>query len=80
MRTVIQELIDVFGDKLHVVSSGDNNFEVMMGTSSKGNAVAYLAESLNISSEETDAHWRLTLSVFPELTVHFLTVFRATRN
>lgn len=46
------ELKDTFGDKLHVVSSGDNNFEVMMGNSSKGNAVAYLAESLGIKPEE----------------------------
>ncbi|MBS5937899.1 Cof-type HAD-IIB family hydrolase [Clostridium sp.] len=47
-----EELKDTFGDKLHVVSSGDNNFEVMMGNSSKGNAVAYLAESLGIKPEE----------------------------
>lgn len=46
------ELKNTFGDKLHVVSSGDNNFEVMMGNSSKGNAVAYLAESLGIKPEE----------------------------
>ena len=47
-----EELKDTFGDKLHVVSSGDNNFEVMMGNSSKGNAVAYLAESLGIKPDE----------------------------
>lgn len=47
-----EELKNTFGDKLHVVSSGDNNFEVMMGNSSKGNAVAYLAESLGIKPEE----------------------------
>lgn len=47
-----KELIDVFGDKLHVVSSGDNNFEIMIGSSSKGNAVAKLAKSLNILPEE----------------------------
>lgn len=47
-----EELKNTFDDKLHVVSSGDNNFEVMMGNSSKGNAVAYLAESLGIKPEE----------------------------
>lgn len=47
-----EELKDTFGDKLHIVSSGDNNFEVMMGNSSKGNAVAYLAESLGIKPDE----------------------------
>lgn len=47
-----EELKNTFDDKLHVVSSGDNNFEVMMGNSSKGNAVAYLAESLGINPEE----------------------------
>lgn len=47
-----EELKDTFGDKLHVVSSGDNNFEIMMGNSSKGNAVAYLAKSLGIKPEE----------------------------
>ncbi|VYU48610.1 Cof-type HAD-IIB family hydrolase [Clostridium tertium] len=47
-----QELKDFFGDKLHVVSSGDNNFEVMMGNSSKGNAVAHLAKTLGIKPDE----------------------------
>lgn len=46
------ELKDVFGDTLHVVSSGNNNFEVMNGTTSKGKAVAYLAETLNIKPAE----------------------------
>ena len=47
-----KELKEVFGDNLHVVSSGNNNFEIMMGSSSKGNAVAKLAKSLNLSPEE----------------------------
>ena len=47
-----KELKDTFGDQLQVVSSGDNNFEVMVGSSSKGNAVAYLAKTLNILPEE----------------------------
>lgn len=46
------ELKETFGDKLHVVSSGTDNFEVMIGTTSKGNAVAYLADTLNIQPEE----------------------------
>ncbi|MCR1950681.1 Cof-type HAD-IIB family hydrolase [Clostridium sp. DSM 100503] len=46
------ELKETFGDKLHVVSSGTDNFEVMFGTTSKGNAVAYLADTLNINPQE----------------------------
>ena len=47
-----QELKDVFGDELQVVSSGNNNFEIMVASSSKGNAVAYLAKELNVLPEE----------------------------
>jgi len=47
-----EEIKDTFKDKLHVVSSGIDNFEVMTGSVSKGNAVAYLADILNISKEE----------------------------
>lgn len=47
-----KELKSIFGDKLHIVSSGNDNFEVMIGSSSKGNAVAHLAKSLNLSPEE----------------------------
>lgn len=45
-------LKEKFSDKLHIVSSGDNNFEIMLGNSSKGNAVKFLANSLKISSDE----------------------------
>ena len=47
-----EELKDVFGDELQVVSSGNNNFEIMVASSSKGNAVAYLAKELNVLPEE----------------------------
>lgn len=46
------ELKETFGDRLHVVSSGTDNFEVMVGTTSKGNAVAHLADTFNINPEE----------------------------
>ena len=39
-------------DKFEVVSSGDNNFEIMKKGSSKGSAVERLAESLSIKQEE----------------------------
>lgn len=39
-------------DKFEVVSSGDNNFEIMKKGSSKGSAVERLAKSLNIKQEE----------------------------
>lgn len=38
--------------KLEIVSSWDDNFEVMKNGSSKGDAVAYLADYLNIKSDE----------------------------
>lgn len=47
-----EELRSTFGDRLHVVSSGPDNFEVMVGSSSKGEAVKHLAEILNIKQEE----------------------------
>ncbi|GAA0753085.1 Cof-type HAD-IIB family hydrolase [Clostridium sartagoforme] len=46
------ELKEIFGDKLHVVSSGTDNIEIMIGTTSKGNAVAHLADILNVTAEE----------------------------
>jgi len=46
------ELKETFGDKLHVVSSGTDNIEIMIGTTSKGNAVAHLADILNVNAEE----------------------------
>lgn len=50
--TAKEEIKDIFRDKLHVVSSGDNNFEITVGSVSKGNAAAYLANMLNIPQEE----------------------------
>lgn len=47
-----EDIIKHFGDKLHVVSSGHDNFEIMLGTSSKGNAVKELAKDLGISRDE----------------------------
>lgn len=47
-----EELKEIYGDKLHIVSSGKNNFEVMLGSTSKGNAVNFLAKSLNIEPSE----------------------------
>ena len=47
-----KELKEIFGNKLHIVSSGNNNFEVMLGTVSKGNAVEFLAKELSISPSE----------------------------
>ena len=47
-----KEIKERFKDKLHVVSSGNDNFEIMDGRISKGNAVSHLAKSLNIISEE----------------------------
>lgn len=46
------ELKAIYGDKLHIVSSGNDNFEVMLGSSSKGNAVSFLANSYNIKPSE----------------------------
>lgn len=47
-----EEIKKVFGDKLHVVSSGPDNFEIMIGSTSKGNAVKHLAEILKINKED----------------------------
>lgn len=47
-----KEIKETFGDKLHVVSSGNDNFEVINGSISKGKAVAYLAETLNLKPSE----------------------------
>lgn len=47
-----KEIKEKFKDKLHVVSSGSDNFEIMDGSISKGNAVLHLAKSLNINKDE----------------------------
>lgn len=47
-----EELKNLFGYELHIVSSGENNFEIMPGNSSKGNAVKHLAEMLGFKREE----------------------------
>ena len=47
-----EELKSTFGEKLHVVSSGPDNFEVMLGSTSKGNAVKHLAEILKVNQDE----------------------------
>lgn len=47
-----EELKNLVGSKLHIVSSWNNNFEVMEGSCSKGNAAKNLATKLNISQSE----------------------------
>lgn len=47
-----KEIKEKFKDKLHVVSSGNDNFEIMDGSISKGSAVLHLAKTLNIDKEE----------------------------
>jgi Cof subfamily protein (haloacid dehalogenase superfamily) len=47
-----EEVKNTFKEKLHVVSSSINNFEVMIGSVSKGNSVAYLADMLHVSPDE----------------------------
>ena len=47
-----EELKEVLGERVHVVSSGHNNFEIMSGEASKGKAVEYYAKSLNIAPSE----------------------------
>lgn len=47
-----EELKETFKDELHVVSSGPNNFEVMVGSTSKGNAVKHLADILGVKQDE----------------------------
>ncbi|MDV4150319.1 Cof-type HAD-IIB family hydrolase [Clostridium sp. AL.422] len=46
------ELKETYGDTLHVVSSGRDNFEVILGTTSKGIAVSHLAKTLDIKPNE----------------------------
>ena len=46
------ELKEIYGDRLHIVSSGNDNFEIMLGSTSKGNAVSVLTKSLNINPSE----------------------------
>ncbi len=47
-----KELIDVLGNELHIVSSSNNNFEIMLNSSTKGNAVEILAKKYNLTSDE----------------------------
>lgn len=47
-----KEINETFGDSLHIVSSGVNNFEVMQKNSSKGNAAKRLADRLGITKDE----------------------------
>lgn len=47
-----EELKEKFGDKLHVVSSDLYNIEIMLDTSTKGNAVKTLAEKFGFTSDE----------------------------
>lgn len=47
-----KEIKEKFKDKLHVVSSGNDNFEIMDGSISKGSAVLHLAKIFNIDKEE----------------------------
>lgn len=47
-----EELKAKYGNDLHVVSSDPYNFEVMLNTSTKGNAVKTLAEKFGFTSDE----------------------------
>ncbi len=47
-----KEIKETFKDTLHVVSSGNDNFEIIANTTSKGKSVAYLAERLKIKQSE----------------------------
>ncbi len=47
-----KELIDTLGKELHIVSSSNNNFEIMLHSSTKGIAVETLAKKYDITSDE----------------------------
>lgn len=47
-----KEITDRFSEDLHIVSSGENNFEIMQTLSSKGNAAKRLSEKLGINKDE----------------------------
>ncbi|MBB6624120.1 HAD family phosphatase [Clostridium gasigenes] len=51
-RNARAEITKTFGDFLHIVSSGVNNFEIMQKDSSKGNAAKMLAKRLGITKDE----------------------------
>ncbi|SDP07057.1 Cof-type HAD-IIB family hydrolase [Clostridium gasigenes] len=51
-RNARAEITKTFGDFLHIVSSGVNNFEIMQKDSSKGNAAKRLAKRLGITKDE----------------------------
>ena len=47
-----KEIIETLGDKLHIVSSWSNNFEIMLNSSTKGHGVEMLAKKYGITSDE----------------------------
>ncbi|MBU3134078.1 Cof-type HAD-IIB family hydrolase [Clostridium gasigenes] len=51
-RNARTEITKTFGNFLHIVSSGVNNFEIMQKDSSKGNAAKMLAKRLGITKDE----------------------------
>lgn len=52
LKNARKEITEKFGDELHIVSSGPNNFEIMQKDSSKGNAAKRLSEKLGINRNE----------------------------
>lgn len=52
LKSARNEITEAFGDSLHIVSSGPNNFEIMQKDSSKGNAAKKLADMLGIAQSE----------------------------
>lgn len=47
-----EELLSKFGNELHIVSSDPYNIEIMLNTSTKGNAVKILAEKFGFTPDE----------------------------
>lgn len=52
LKNARNEITKEFGNDLHIVSSGPNNFEIMQKDSSKGNAAKKLAKVLGINQDE----------------------------
>lgn len=52
LQNARNEITEIFGDSLHIVSSGPNNFEIMQKDSSKGNAAKKLADMLGINQSQ----------------------------
>lgn len=52
LKNARKEITETFGEDLHIVSSGENNFEIMQKDSSKGNAASRLAEKLGICRDK----------------------------